>query len=175
MSNAKPVAWKPFVEATVTGGVLTVGALTVNGTVMPSGTYTASNSSFVTGLGSVVVPSAGTPYQIWAAANAGGQSASEDFDNDGVSNGLKYFMGAAGTVAAVNPPVVTTAGVMTVTWPRDPTAIVTSVKVQFSSDLANWNDVLLTDPSIDASDSTKIVYTLPTGSAKKFCRLVVIP
>jgi len=63
---------------TGTGGVLTVTNLTVGGTVQPAGTYTAFNSSFVTGTGSVVVPGAGTPYEIWAAANAGGQSPGED-------------------------------------------------------------------------------------------------
>ena len=143
--------------------------------VQPAGTYTSSNSAFVTGSGSVQVgPSADSPYVIWASTHAGGQSASEDYDHDGVSNGLKYYMGAAGTLAAINPPVVTTVGGRTVTWPRDPTATVTSVKVQVSSDLAIWNDVPLTAPSINATDPTKIVYTLP-GGAEQFCRLVVTP
>ncbi len=158
----------------VTGGVLTVGALTVNGSVMPSGTYTASDSTFVTGIGSVVVPGAGSPYQIWAAANAGGQSASEDFDHDGVANGLKYFMGAAGTISGANPPVVTAGSVRTVTWPRDPAATVSSWKVQVSDDLATWNDVVPPNASIDTTDPTKVIYTLP-GGAKQFCRLSVTP
>jgi autotransporter-associated beta strand protein len=156
---------------TSTGGTLTVTTLTVNGAVMPAGTYTAANSTFVFGLGSVVVPSSGTPYEIWATANAGGQSASEDFNNDGVSNGLAYFMGAAGTIAATTPPVI--AG--KVTWPRDPAATVSSFMVQVSDDLAIWTNVIPPDgPGIDTSVATEVTYTLP-GGTKQFCRLVVTP
>ena len=151
------------------GGVLTVSNLTVNGAVKSAGTYTSS-SSFVTGSGSIVVLPAGSPYEIWASTHAGGQSASEDFNNDGVSNGLAYFMGAAGTVAATTPPII--AG--TVTWPRDPTATITSWKVQVSTNLTTWTDVIPPDASIDTSDPTKVVYTLPSGT-KQFCRLVVVP
>lgn len=162
------------VTGAVTGGVLTVSVLTVNGSVMPSGTYTASDSTFVTGIGSVVVPDAGSPYQIWATANAGGQSASEDFDHDGVANGLRYFMGVAGTISGANPPVVTAGSIRTVTWPRDPAAAVSSWKVQVSDDLATWNDIIPPDASIDTTDPTKVVYTLP-GGVKQFCRLSVTP
>ena len=156
---------------TGTGGVLTVTNLTVNGTAMPSGTYTATNTTWITGTGSVIVPYQGTPFQIWAAINVGGQSASEDFNNDGVSNGLAYFMGTAASVAATTPPII--AG--KVTWPRDPTATITFWKVQYSTDLTTWTDVIPPDASIDTSDPTKVVYTLPVGSVMQFCRLVVVP
>jgi len=166
--------------ATVTtggaGGVLTVSSLTVGGVVQSAGTYTSvSNPEFVTGAGSVQVGlPAGSAYEIWASTHAGGQSASEDYDHDGVSNGLKYYMGAAGTLAGISPPVVTTAGVRTVTWPRDPSATVTSWLVQVSNDLAIWGDVIPPNASINTTDPTKVVYTLPTGT-KQFCRLVVTP
>jgi len=45
---------------TGTGGVLTLGALTVGGTVMNPGSYTAGNSTFVLGTGSVLVSGATT-------------------------------------------------------------------------------------------------------------------
>ena len=152
---------------TGTGGVLTVTTLTVNGIVMGSGTYTEANSTFVKGTGSVVVPGAGTTYDSWKVAHAGGQTAGEDFDNDGVSNGVEYFMNAPDGFTA-NPGVV--AG--KVTWPHvNPVA---SFVVQVSDNLTNW---VPADPAdIDTTtDPTKVVYTLPTGAAKKFCRLFVIP
>ena len=34
-------------------------------------------------------------YTSWASTNAGGQDASVDFDMDGVSNGVKFFMNSA--------------------------------------------------------------------------------
>jgi hypothetical protein len=155
--------------ATGSGGVLTVKTLTVNAVAQDAGTYTSS-SAFVTGTGSVVVLPPDPPYVIWANAHAGGQSASEDFNNDGVSNGLAYFMGAAGTLAATTPPVI--AG--KVTWPRDPAATVSSFMVQVSTDLADWTNVIPPDPSIDTSVATEVTYTLP-GGTKQFCRLVVTP
>ncbi|MCX6876288.1 MAG: Ig-like domain-containing protein [Verrucomicrobia bacterium] len=156
---------------TGTGGVLTVSTLTVNGTVMGPGTYTAANSTFVFGTGSVVVPGAGTAYGTWASANAGGQSADLDHDNDGVRNGVEYFMGATGSTFTANPGVV--AG--KVTWPRDPTAVAT-FKVQVSDNLSDtdWTDILPSDPSIDETNPNQVTYTLPGGAPRKFCRLVVI-
>jgi hypothetical protein len=121
----------------------------------------------VKGTGSVVVPGAGTTYNSWKVAHAGGQTAGEDFDNDGVSNGVEYFMNAPDGFTA-NPGVV--AG--KVTWPHvNPVA---SFVVQVSDNLTNW---VPADPAdIDTTtDPTKVVYTLPTGAAKKFCRLFVTP
>jgi hypothetical protein len=148
------------------GGVHTVTNLTVNGEVKGPGTYRAADG-FVTGTGTVVVPGAGTTYDSWKAAHAGGQTAGEDFDNDGVSNGVEYFMNAPDGFTA-NPGVV--AG--KVTWPHvNPVA---SFVVQVSDNLTNW---VAADPAdIDTTtDPTKVVYTLPTGAAKKFCRLFVTP
>ena len=152
---------------TGTGGVLTVGTLTVNGTVMSSGTYTfATNPEFVTGTGSVVVPSVGTPYELWATAHAGGQTAGEDFNNDGVSNGVAYFMGMNGL--ATNPGVVNGK----VTWPHVGT--VASWGVQVSNDLVTWDPAASGD--VDTTSSTGyVIYTLPTGAPQKFCRLMVVP
>ena len=156
---------------TGTDGVLTVGALTVDGTVMPSGTYTSADG-FVTGTGSVVVSAAGTPYEIWAAANAGGQTPGEDYDSDGVQNGVAFFMGMNGL--ATNPGVVNGK----VTWPNGGNipspAYGTQFVVQTSTDLVNWADVLVGDLNLN-NTSGSVAYTLPTGDAKQFCRLSVTP
>ncbi|MEI7954587.1 MAG: hypothetical protein WCJ66_05410 [Verrucomicrobiota bacterium] len=154
------------------GGVLTVTNLTVGGSVMPSDTYTSSNSSFVTGTGSVVVPAAGTPYEIWAATNAGGQTPSEDSNHDGVQNGVAFFMGMNGL--ATNPGVVNGK----VTWPNGgnipSSAYGTQFVVQTSTDLVNWVNVLVGDLNLN-NTSGSVVYTLPTGETKQFCRLSVTP
>jgi len=152
---------------TGTGGVLTVTHLTVSGEVKGPGTYTSSDA-FVAGTGSVVVPG-GSAYDAWASTHAGGQTSEKDYNNDGVSNGVAYFMGATGL--ATNPGVV--AG--KVTWPRDPTAVVSSFKVQVSDNLTVWTDIVPPNASIDESIPTQVTYTLPTGAAEEFCRLVVTP
>ena len=112
-------------------------------------------------------------YATWAATHAGGEASNLDHDNDGIPNGVEYFMGAPDGFTA-NPPVVTAGAVRTVTWPRDPNAVITSFKVQISNDLNTRTDVVAPDRSIDTSNSNQVTYTLPTGSMKQFCRLSVV-
>jgi hypothetical protein len=70
---------------------------------------------------------------------------------------------------------VTTAGISTVTWPRDPAAVIASFMVQESDNLSSWTDIVPPNASIDESNPNQVVYTLPSGAPKKFCRLVVTP
>ena len=104
-------------------------------------------------------------YASWAAVNAGGQTADQDWNNDGVPNGIAYFMGATGR--ATNPGVVNTGGVLTVAWPHDPNAVGITYKVQSSENLESWADVT----AVDANGF--LTYTVPPGSPKLFVRLAV--
>ena len=140
-----------------------VASLIIGGVSQGLGSY-----SF--GSGSLEVIGSPAGYTTWAAANAGSQSADLDFDNDGVSNGVEYFMGETGSSFTANPGVV----VGTITWPKDP-AFAGTFKVQISDTLAtgSWTDIVPPDASIDESNPNQIIYTLPTGSPKKFARLSV--
>jgi len=150
---------------TGSGGVLTMSALTVNGTVMAPGVYTSS-SAFVTGTGSLVVGVTGPTFATWAHTYAGDGTPGDDYNHDGVQNGVAYFMGANGL--ATNPGPV--AG--KVTWPHvNPVA---SFAVQVSDNLTVWTAANPADVDT-TTDPAKVTYTLPTGAAKKFCRLVVTP
>ena len=134
------------------------------------GTFTAPNPTLgLYGAQIEQLAPTGTPYEIWAATHAGGGSASDDYNNDGVSNGVAYFMGVNGM--ATNPGIVNG----TVTWPH--VGVVSSYKVQVSADLATWTDAAPADVD-EVSSPGNLIYTFPTGPgipAKKFCRLLVVP
>ncbi|MEI7909303.1 MAG: hypothetical protein WCK77_06680 [Verrucomicrobiota bacterium] len=109
------------------------------------------------------VPSA---YDAWSALHAGGGTPGEDYNHDGVQNGCAYFMGATGL--ATNPGVVNGK----ISWPHVGT--VASFAVQVSTDLATWTAANPADVDTTSSPG-HVIYTLPTGAAHKFCRLVVTP
>ena len=105
-------------------------------------------------------------YSDWAATYAGGQAANLDYNHDGVQNGIAYFMGKNGI--ATNPGVV----LGKVNWPH--ANAVTSFGVQVSSDLVNWAAANPADVDTVSSPG-HVIYTLPSGAGKKFCRLTVVP
>jgi autotransporter-associated beta strand protein len=165
-------------------GAETVGTLFFGAVQQAAGTYSATGaggtiaSPNFTGAGTLIVTS-GPPvggFSTWASANAGNQAADLDSDNDGIPNGVEYFMGQTGSTFTANPPVVTVGAVRTVTWPRNPAAVAT-FKVQISDSLASgqWTDIVPPNASIDQSNPNQVTYTLPSGATKKFCRLSVTP
>ena len=103
-------------------------------------------------------------FSEWAAVNAGGQTAEEDFDKDGMPNGIEHFMGETGSSFTPNPAPIN--GV--VTWPRGPYVDPNAFKVWTSENLSLWTDV--TD-SADVSDPAAVKFTIPTATLKVFVRL----
>ena len=76
-------------------------------------------------------------------------------------------MGASGQ--ATNPGV---AGGK-VTWPYLNT--VTSFQVQVSDNLVDWLPANPSDVATALPPNGQVIYTLPSGTVKKFCRLMVVP
>ncbi len=142
-----------------------VTSLTLAGAVMPPGTYDSSDpSGRITGSGTVTVGGL-SGYGTWASTNAPGQTPGQDYDNDGVANGIEYFMGQTGSAFTTMPGLDAT---NTITWPKDPNYSGTW-QIQTSPDLEAWTDVAGTD------NTTSVSYTLPTGMGKLFVRLLVTP
>jgi hypothetical protein len=112
-------------------------------------------------------------YTTWATANGASNQPSEDTNNDGVANGVAYFMNATGL--STNPGIN---GTGKVTWPNGGniprSAYGTQFVVQTSTNLQNWVDVPGTDPKL-SNTAGSVSYTLPTGAAKSFVRLKVTP
>ncbi len=154
----------------------TVKSLNFGGVQQASGRWGATGSgathidnTHFTGSGVVMVGTV-PDFAAWALANAPGQSASEDHDNDGVSNGIEYFMGLSGSGFTANPGLV--AG--KVSWPKGTTysgVYGVDYVVQTSPDLSTWTDVLIGD--LNLNNGSPLEYTPPVGTPKSFTRLKV--
>ena len=153
----------------------TVSTLFIEGVEMAEGTYGATGSgatniddTHFTGTGVLTV---GAGYDSWAALNAGGQTANLDYDLDGVSNGVEYFMNAA-TGFTANPGIVSDS----VTWTNGgnipSSAYGTQFVVQTSGNLTSWTNVDSSDSNL-SNTAGSVSYSLPEGSGKLFVRLVV--
>jgi autotransporter-associated beta strand protein len=152
-------------------GTKTVASLTLAGTPKAAGVYGSSASSAppanqddarFAGTGTVTVLA---NYANWAITNAPGQTPDQDYDNDGVENGMEYFMGQTGSSFTAMPGLD---GTNTVTWTKDPTYLGTW-QVQTSPNLSTWTNVAGTD------NGTSVSYTLPTGMGSLFVRLLATP
>ena len=154
--------------------------LTASEVADPTGKITAvvsfvgdAHSDYMEVSGVQLKASGTTPsgYTTWADTYAGGGLAGEDYNNDGVQNGIAYFMGMNGL--ATHPGVVGGS----VTWPY--VNAVTSYKVQTSNDLSplGWTDVLPGDPRLhDTGLGGSVTYDLlPPGPGRLFVRMVVTP
>ena len=121
----------------------------------------------------------GTTYAGWAAAQippvSGGENG--DSNNDGVQNGIAYFMDDAGLIT--HPGITGN----TVTWlnggniPSTEYGADKQFVVQTSPDLLNWTPVDIGDPKL-ANTANSVSYTLlppEPGEDKLFVRLVVMP
>ena len=124
----------------------------------------------------VAVPGS-SPYAGWATDNAGGQAANLDWDNDGVTNGVEFFMNAAPGFTA-NPSFVGN----TVSWTNGGNISASTYGTQFivqtSSDLVTWEDVAEGDLNTNTSGpGGSLSYSVDpaNGPAKQFVRLKVTP
>ena len=113
-------------------------------------------------------------YNTWALAHAGGGSADGDSNNDGVNNGIAFFMNATGLTT--NPAL--DAATRTVTWTNGGNIPSSDYGNQFvvqtSDDLVAWADVSPSDTTHLSITSGAVSYTF-TGIDPRFVRLKVTP
>ena len=156
-----PGTWQSY---TLTKTIANSGALTLRFSNVSDRPWldNISNISVTTGGG----PTPGS-FADWALTNAPGQDPSQDKNNDGVQNGVAYFMGVTGLATNPGPDASNT-----VTWPMSATYQGTFV-VQTSTDLGTWTPA---DPQPTPSGGN-LTYTLPPNApgGKSFVRLLVTP
>jgi hypothetical protein len=113
-------------------------------------------------------PSAG--YGDWADTNAGAQASHEDYDNDGVPNGVEFFMGETGSSFTTNRGFQSG----TITWPKNP-AFTGTYEVQYSVDLEHWIPVSVDDVNVADGNLIFDPSNLSPVDGKLFVRLMVSP
>lgn len=162
----------------------TVSTLTIGTTQKAAGTYGATGSGAANidddhfaGIGTLTVttgPSSGG-YATWANANGiPGQPFGDDFDKDGISNGVEYALGKNPTVSS-QPPGVLLGD--TITFTKGGDAITNgdvSWVIETSTTLAtgSWT-AEVTQPPGNATPTIAYAFTLGTP-VKKFARLKVV-
>jgi autotransporter-associated beta strand protein len=128
-----------------------------------------------------LVPLAAGSYSSWQAANGTDQAENLDHDNDGVPNGVEFFLGGTTDTTGFTPlPGVTdSSGTLSVTWTKGATYLGTygtGFVVETSDTLAGPWTTEIADPNpgftVTFPSSTEVKYTFPAG-ARNFARLKV--
>jgi autotransporter-associated beta strand protein len=146
-----------------------------------SSTATNKNDTYFTGTGVInVVPFvAPSGFANWQSANSTAGGFGDDHDNDGVDNGVEWFLsGNANTSGFTALPAVTnTDGTFSVTWTKSadyPGTYGTDFRVETSATLANpWTPATVgVGPGFVEITGNDVKFTFAAG-VKDFARLVV--
>ncbi len=121
--------------------------------------------------------SADDDYASWATENGiPGEAFGEDFDNDGITNGVEYALGKNPTVSDTPAGVVSNGG-LTTTFTKGTDAKANgdvTWQIETSTDLGITDDWTVNIPLVtDSANDISITFT-PSTPAKNFARLKVV-
>jgi autotransporter-associated beta strand protein len=132
-----------------------------------------------------LVPVAPGSYAAWQSANDTTEAAHLDHDQDGVANGVEYFLGGSNVTTGYTalPSVTNAAGTLSVTWTKDATytgVYGTGFVVETSSTLDGPWVTEIAEPNVGFTVSfpsaNEVKYTFPSPfGTKNFARLKVTP
>jgi autotransporter-associated beta strand protein len=122
----------------------------------------------------------GSPFESWATLNGAAPNLADDHDNDGVSNGIEYFLGgpnANTTGFTLLPGVSNTGGPLSITWIKGSGytgTYGTDFRVETSDILSgSWTEETLIGGNVtDDPGFVKFIFPAPLDT-KKFARLKV--
>ena len=174
-------------------GIEIVNTLFFGTTQQVAGTWgaTGSGATYIddtrfSGLAGVVIVNTGPPtYASWTSTNGVvGQAADLDHDNDGVPNGVEYFIGGpTGNTTGFTslPGVTTTMGSLSVTWTKAASYTGTYgtdffVETSTTLEAGSWTTEVVSPNSgfTVVVSANNVTFTFPAaGPAKKFARLKI--
>ncbi len=146
-----------------------LGAITLNGDAVP---FSLDSSGFLISVG------APTGFAAWQAANATAGGINDDHDNDGVSNGIEYFLESPSLSTGFTqlPSITRVGSTLSITWTKGP-----GYDGIYNTDFVVQTSATLADPWITESSGTNVIlngddvtftFPEPLGS-KKFARIEV--
>ncbi len=178
-TSQKPAGQYGHSSTGATNGGLGVGAL---------------DAFFAAGTGTLTVTSGSQPggYSTWKTTNAPTGAVSDDYDGDGVANGVEYVLGGLVGIKDLDklPKVSTSGGNLLFTFKRDQKSIdgSTSLTIETSSDINNWtttysvpDGAASNNPGVTVAKNTSpgfdtVTLTLPQATnSRKFAHLKVVP
>ena len=174
-----------------TGGTLTLTGTFVSGSSLRFGStstaLTATQLSKISGGGfttfslnssGFLVGSNGATFTTWQTANSSAGAFTADHDNDGVANGIEYFIGGSSNTTGQTPlpSIIDTAGTLRITWTKSssyPGTYGTNFTVETTDTLTGtWTtETLGVNVTITGN---QVRYTFPAGDTRKFVRLKVV-
>ncbi len=173
-------------------GTDTVKNLFIGTTQMPPGVYEAVGNpgagieiSQLTGTGTLTVTTGPVvSFATWKVINGTAQAIDGDHDNDGVKNGIEYFIGGPNSKTNGSTPlpgVSKTGSVLSVTWTKSTTytgVYGTDFAVETSPTLTSAWTTEAAAPAVNATvtfpSASTVKYTFPSPMAtKRFARLKV--
>jgi autotransporter-associated beta strand protein len=197
-ANSSAINWS--------GGTLTLTGSFVSGSSLRFGTtsggLTSTQLALVSASGftnfalnstGYLTASAVSGYDVWKITHAPTGTPGDDYDGDGVTNGVEYVLGGSATTNdfAKLPQFSTNGGTMTFTFIRDQASIdgSTTLVIETGSDLSTWPSgyvvpagpvannpgvtVVKNNPAAGKDTVTLTIPITPVGG--EFARLKVIP
>jgi hypothetical protein len=183
----------------VNGNHQTVASLSFDNLPQANGTWGSSsstatnkNDTFFSGTGVMQVGALPGGYSSWAATNAPSGTPQDDYDGDGVSNGVEYVLGGSKDTNDLDKlPKPTISGTdLVFTFVRDQQSIdgTTALTIETGTNLVTWpnsysvpNTAAVANPGVPVTKGVPtarkdtIVLTVPSApDAKKFARLNVV-
>ncbi len=179
-----------------TGSSAWTGTLTLTGTFVSGSSLRFGTSSggltpaqlaliFMTGWTSFALDSGGyltatvAGFDSWKTANSAIGTPADDHDNDGVANGVEYFLGGPNgntTGFTALPGVTNTGGTLSVTWVMGSgyTGVYNTNFFVETSDTLTGTWTTESSPGTVTVSGSNVTYTFPTPlGTKKFARLKV--
>jgi autotransporter-associated beta strand protein len=148
-------------------GTDTVASLSFGGIARPPGVYSAANSPFITGPGTLTVSTGpATDYAGWAAFHGLTGAENADDDQDGMSNRDEYAFGLDPKSGASSNPIAVPLDKATGTLTykrRSPSLTGLSYTVWTSFDLSEWNldtDAMQSTAAVPGTDTESVQVTL---------------